>query len=451
MHRANCSAYPSPSLNHDRLPDHSLDISPAVLPSSIARQPRLPYTRPSLSTRPRLSRSRPRRSSLHQSRPQTSPPSQASRWRSFQNPLANSATCTCRLILQILCANYKRRNSTRSEGFCYERAAVDAHGLLATSLAAEPTPTSDSGAFATTTNSAPATATDPDDLQDASLDLDLDLDISMDLGDGPVPAGEDESADTHAVVVGDAPTHSPPPLLRIAGTHNHPDGPTLGFVIPEHDDVDHSLGASVDVDRALTSPSQGLSFDLTSSNRGGEGSIDWCSGNVLVVQGAGTDAGAGEYAGNGTIDACVLGGGGNLSPGKLGDDPSSPVRKFGGVQHPRATDEDDEEEDGMGTLFENTSDDDFVPPSELGKGKGRAVASSSRLRALLLPLVQGCGGRAGARSLQTKLRTGTMTAAMTKAPLTMVHARTQYPVFTKCPSQKTQPSIVVIWRAPVGG
>ncbi|KAH9036078.1 hypothetical protein EDB84DRAFT_1198427 [Lactarius hengduanensis] len=69
----------------------------------------------------------------------------------------------------------------------------------------------------------------------------------------------------------------------------------------------------------------------------------------------------------------MLGGGGNLSPGKLGDDPSSPVRKFGGVQPPRATDEDDEEGEVMGTLFENTSDDDFVPPSELGKGKGRAV------------------------------------------------------------------------------
>ncbi|KAH9019916.1 hypothetical protein EDB83DRAFT_119567 [Lactarius deliciosus] len=64
-------------------------------------------------------------------------------------------------------------------------------------------------------------------------------------------------------------------------TPNHPDGPMLGFVIPEHDDVDHSLGASVDVGRALTTPSQGPSFDLISSNRGAEGSIDWCAGNVF--------------------------------------------------------------------------------------------------------------------------------------------------------------------------
>ncbi|KAH9069579.1 hypothetical protein EDB83DRAFT_439749 [Lactarius deliciosus] len=51
MHRGNDSAYPSPSLNHNRLADRSLDISPAVLPSSIARQPRLPYTRLSLFAR----------------------------------------------------------------------------------------------------------------------------------------------------------------------------------------------------------------------------------------------------------------------------------------------------------------------------------------------------------------------------------------------------------------
>ncbi|KAH9014032.1 hypothetical protein EDB84DRAFT_1530501, partial [Lactarius hengduanensis] len=114
------------------------------------------------------------------------------------------------------------------------------------------------------------------------------------------------------------PPHSPPPLLRIAGTHNHPDGPMLGFVILEHDDVDHSLGASAAYVRAFTSSSQGLSFDLTSSIAAAKDRST----------GAGTDTGAGEYAGNGTIDASMLGGGGNLSSGKLGDDQSSPVRKL---------------------------------------------------------------------------------------------------------------------------
>ncbi|KAH9024358.1 hypothetical protein EDB85DRAFT_2150501 [Lactarius pseudohatsudake] len=59
--------------------------------------------------------------------------------------------------------------------------------------------------------------------------------------------------------------------------------------------------------------------------------------------------------------------GSNLSPGKLGDDLSSPVHKFSGVQPLHATDEGDNEEDVMGT-FENTSDDNFVPgvPSKPG-------------------------------------------------------------------------------------
>ncbi|KAH9041043.1 hypothetical protein EDB85DRAFT_1886676 [Lactarius pseudohatsudake] len=244
------------------------------------------------------------------------------------------------------------------QGFCYEGAAVSAHSLLATSPAAEPSPVSNSGACAITTNS--ASTTDPDDLQDASLDLDLDLEA------GP--------ADAHGVE--DDVVPPPPPLLRTAGTHDHTDGPMLGFVIPEHDGVDHSPGAGVDIGRALTSPTQGPSFDLASPNRGGEGSIDWRAGNVFGGAGASTDTGAGEYAGNGTIDPSVLGGGGgsNLSPGRLGDDVSSQIRGFGGVQPSRATDEDnEEEEDVMGMLFENTSDDDFMPPSGLGKGKGRAV------------------------------------------------------------------------------
>ncbi|KAH9019893.1 hypothetical protein EDB83DRAFT_118469 [Lactarius deliciosus] len=129
------------------------------------------------------------------------------------------------------------------QGFCYGGgAAISVHGLLATSPAAEPPPVSDSGACAITTNF--ASATDPDDLQDASLDLDLDLDVSMDLEAGPT--------DAHGVENDVVPPHPPPPQLRTASTHDHPDGPMLGRVIPDHGGVDHGPGPGVDVGRALS-------------------------------------------------------------------------------------------------------------------------------------------------------------------------------------------------------
>ncbi|KAI9436869.1 hypothetical protein H4582DRAFT_364171 [Lactarius indigo] len=315
------------------------------------------------------------------------------------------------------------------QGVCYEGAAIGAHGLLATSPAAEPTtPASDSGACANTTNSAPATATDPDDLQDANLDLDLDLDISMDPEPGP--ADTDADADTHGIDDDDAPPHPPPLLLLTAGTHDHPDGPMLGFVIPEHDGADHGPSASVDVGSAFTSPSQGLNFDLTFPNRGAEGWIDWRDGNVFGGAGASTDTGVGEYAGDGTIDPSVLGGGGDLSPGKPRDEASSPVCGFDGVQPSRMTDEDDEEEkDVMGMLFENTSDDNFVPASGLGKGKGRAVIADG-----VVESAESVAAAAGSRmrrkswrkELADKVELGTTTTATTKAPVTIVRADTQY-------------------------
>ncbi|KAH9167676.1 hypothetical protein EDB89DRAFT_107745 [Lactarius sanguifluus] len=77
------------------------------------------------------------------------------------------------------------------------------------------------------------------------------------------------------------------------------------------------------------------------------------------------------------------------------------------------------------------------------------TASSNCRRALLLPLVRGCGGRAGARNLQTKLRSGTTTIAMTKETMTMVRVRTQYLCrFLQMPFAKTHFGIVVIRRAP---
>ncbi|KAH9041071.1 hypothetical protein EDB85DRAFT_2272139 [Lactarius pseudohatsudake] len=108
--------------------------------------------------------------------------------------------------------------------------------------------------------------------------------------------------------------------------------------------------------------------------------IDWRAGNVFGGAGASTDTG--EYAGDGTVGPSVIAGGGNNSPGKLVDDVSSPVRGFGGMLPPRATDEDyEEEEDIMGMLLENTSEDNFVPPSGLGKAKGRAVVSPESVAA----------------------------------------------------------------------
>ncbi|KAH9167681.1 hypothetical protein EDB89DRAFT_108369 [Lactarius sanguifluus] len=77
------------------------------------------------------------------------------------------------------------------------------------------------------------------------------------------------------------------------------------------------------------------------------------------------------------------------------------------------------------------------------------TGSSSHLRALLLPLVRGCGGRPGARNLQTK-SLGKTTTATTKAMMTMVRARNICACFYKSPSQETHPSIVIIRRAPEG-
>ncbi len=260
------------------------------------------------------------------------------------------------------------------QGFCYEGAAVGAHGLLATfPAAAGHTPPTDSGACATTTTIPTATEPEPGP-QHASLDLHLDFDVSMDLGDAPTCV----DADAHVAVDDVVPLHPSHPLLRIAGTHDHPDGPMLGFVIPEHDSAGIDAGAGMDLGRAHTSPER--DFDLSSLNAGGgggsEGWIDWRAGHVLGSTSASTDTGVGEYAGDGTIDPSVLGGGGN-SPGKLGDYAGSPVGRFGrdgSVQPSHATDEDEdeEEEDVMGLLFENSSDDDLVPPrSGLGKGKGK--------------------------------------------------------------------------------
>ncbi|KAH9069625.1 hypothetical protein EDB83DRAFT_2518376 [Lactarius deliciosus] len=131
--------------------------------------------------------------------------------------------------------------------------------------------------------------------------------------------------DAHRVVntVASLPSHAPRAC--------HPDGPMFGSVIPEPDGVDHDPGAGVDVVRGHASPGQGLNSDLASP-----------SPAVFTV------TSISEYDGNGAIDPSVLGGGGNNSPGKLGDDTNSPAHEFGGgggAQPSRTTDEDEEEEE----------------------------------------------------------------------------------------------------------
>jgi hypothetical protein len=155
----------------------------------------------------------------------------------------------------------------------------------------------------------------------------------------------------------------------------------LGFVAPEHDNADPDpIIAGTSLDHAHASPDRGLDFDLTSLSAissGGEGWADWNTAPVLGGPSASTEAGLGEYAGDGTIDPSILGGAG-LSPAKVDDYSSSPAGRR--VELARAVDEDyrmndEEEEDVMGLLFaENASDDDFVPPSGMGKGKGKSRA-----------------------------------------------------------------------------
>ena len=171
----------------------------------------------------------------------------------------------------------------------------------------------------------------------------------------------DSDADAEGVtddeLVVPSPTPSAPhPLLRTLGTHDHPDGPMLGFAIPEHGNVDPDAGTSLHHARA--SPDRGLDFDLdltslSASASGGEGWIDWNAGHVLGGTSASADAGVGEYAGDGTIDPSVLGGGGGISPSKVDEYSSSPAGRR--VEHSRAVAEeyrmnDEEEEDVMGLV-----------------------------------------------------------------------------------------------------
>ena len=141
------------------------------------------------------------------------------------------------------------------QGFCYEEPATGAHGLLANlSAAAEPTSLVDSGASATTSDDPGPSPS----LQQQS-DMDLDLDVSMGLADSDVDA---EGVTDDEVVVPSPTPSAPHPLLRPSGAHEHPDGPMLGFIVPERGVAD--ADASTSLDHARASPDRGLDFDFTS-------------------------------------------------------------------------------------------------------------------------------------------------------------------------------------------
>lgn len=117
-------------------------------------------------------------------------------------------------------------------------------------------------------------------LQHVDLDIYLDLDVSV-----------GEPADEHADAGGrrcrrapadpdpdsappNPPSPTPPtphPLLRTSDAHHHPDGPMLGFLIPEYD-------AGVDPERDMD-----MDFDsLSAAGSGGdEGRVHSCVGNAL--------------------------------------------------------------------------------------------------------------------------------------------------------------------------
>ena len=252
------------------------------------------------------------------------------------------------------------------QGFCCEEPATGAHGLLANPLAAaEPSSLADSGVSATTSDPSPS-------LQHS--DMDLNLDVSMAFMDSDADA---EGVTDDEVVVPSPTPSAPHPLLRSSGTHEHPDGPMLGFVVPERADANTSL------DHARESPDRGLDLDLTSltllgpSVSGGEGWVGWPTQRDLGGTSVSPDTGVGEYAGDRTIDPSVLGGGGGISPSKVDGYSSSPAGRRADLSRAIEEDyrmDDEEEEDVMGLFAANGSDDDFVPPSGMGKGKGKSRA-----------------------------------------------------------------------------
>ena len=89
--------------------------------------------------------------------------------------------------------------------------------------------------------------------------MDIDLDVSMGLTDSDADA---EGVTDDEVVVPSPTPSAPYPPPRSSGTHEHPDGPMLRFVVPKREVAD--ANASTSLDHARASPDRGLNFDLTS-------------------------------------------------------------------------------------------------------------------------------------------------------------------------------------------
>ncbi|KAI0249439.1 hypothetical protein BJV78DRAFT_695445 [Lactifluus subvellereus] len=286
------------------------------------------------------------------------------------------------------------------QGFRHEETAEGAHGLLTSPTAAATA----MATVTTTTGSSPrAPTTDP---QHTILDLG-DIVVPMDIDDGAQEqVRHRQDADQAADIALALPPHALP-----TSSAAHLDDPILGFVPSEHEDAGRAgaaantgesyLGIGIQSRANMGADLQFMLATLNASPGPSPGWIDWGTG---VVSGAATaNAGTGgvatgEFAGDGTIDPSVLGGGaGAGSPGKLfrsdsdhsvalDDRLSSPGR----FPLSRAMGEDEfmddlgDEEDVMGLLFQDTTDCDFVPPpsvaGEVGKGKGKAVAGAGSVR-----------------------------------------------------------------------
>ncbi|KAF8260850.1 hypothetical protein EI94DRAFT_866634 [Lactarius quietus] len=162
------------------------------------------------------------------------------------------------------------------------------------------------------------------------------------------------------------PSPTPHPLLRLSGTHDPPDGPMVGFVIPEHDPSP-----------AHMSPERDLDFGLSSLSAVGSVGGGWVNRRAEQVFDGTSIVGA--YVRDGTIGQSVIGGGANR-PSKVDHHTSFPIYRFdrdGRVELSRVTD----------ILFAKNSDDDFVPPPSgsgkgTGKGKSRAAAVEGRVDSL---------------------------------------------------------------------
>ena len=131
--------------------------------------------------------------------------------------------------------------------------------------------------------------------------MDLDLDVSM----GLTNSDADAEGVTDDEVVVPSPTPSVPhPLLRFSGTHDHPDGPILCFILREREVAD----ADADVGTSRASLDRGLKFDLSSltslgpSVSSGEGWVDRPTQHNLSGTSVSPDTGVDGYTGDGTID-----------------------------------------------------------------------------------------------------------------------------------------------------